>query len=193
VWTNQLLFSSPSVFRTISLSPAFTSAESNPKLQGGWCNPTTSPAGIWSPPRAGRLCEKRRGRRRGARGRACIGGATTPQPFVLYSTVLSWLNTFAPGRLHGKSAVMREVEDMCYERWQLCGIDSGESSSSTYATPLGSIAFVRVQGVRGHCGRDEDDDDVFICSCRNKNQPKAKYPKDTSHHTRLFRGPALMI
>jgi hypothetical protein len=156
-------------------------------------SPTTSPAGIWSPPRAGRLCKKRRGRRRGARGRACIGGATTPQPFVLYSTVLSWLNTFAPGRLHGKSAVMREVEDMCYERWQLCGIDSGESSSSTYATPLGSIAFVRVQGVRGHCGRDEDDDDVFICSCRNKNQPKAKYPKDTSHHTRLFRGPALMI
>jgi hypothetical protein len=29
----------------------------------------------------------------------------------------------------------------------------------------------------------------FICSCRNKNQPKAIYPKGTSHHTRLFRGP----
>jgi hypothetical protein len=28
----------------------------------------------------------------------------------------------------------------------------------------------------------------FICSCRNKNQPNAKYPKGTSHHTRLFRG-----
>jgi hypothetical protein len=30
----------------------------------------------------------------------------------------------------------------------------------------------------------------FICSCRNKNQPKAMYPKGTSHHTRLFRGPS---
>ena len=28
----------------------------------------------------------------------------------------------------------------------------------------------------------------FICSCRNKNQPKAIYPKGTSHHTRPFRG-----
>jgi hypothetical protein len=27
----------------------------------------------------------------------------------------------------------------------------------------------------------------FIWSCRNKNQPKAIYPKGTSHHTRLFR------
>jgi len=34
------------------------------------------------------------------------------------------------------------------------------------------------------------DDDVFYCSCRNKNQPKAIYPKGTSHHTRLFRGPS---
>ena len=30
----------------------------------------------------------------------------------------------------------------------------------------------------------------FIYSCRNKNQPKATYPKGTSHHTRLFRGPS---
>ena len=30
----------------------------------------------------------------------------------------------------------------------------------------------------------------FICSCRKKNQPKAIYPKGTSHHTRLFRGPS---
>jgi hypothetical protein len=30
----------------------------------------------------------------------------------------------------------------------------------------------------------------FICSCRNKNQPKAIYPKGTSHHTRLLRGPS---
>jgi hypothetical protein len=30
----------------------------------------------------------------------------------------------------------------------------------------------------------------FICSCRNKNQPKAIYPKGTSHHTKLFRGPS---
>ncbi len=30
----------------------------------------------------------------------------------------------------------------------------------------------------------------FICSCRNKNQPKATYPKGTSHHTRMFRGPS---
>jgi hypothetical protein len=30
----------------------------------------------------------------------------------------------------------------------------------------------------------------FICSCRNKNQSKAIYPKGTSHHTRLFRGPS---
>jgi hypothetical protein len=30
----------------------------------------------------------------------------------------------------------------------------------------------------------------FICSCRNKNEPKAIYPKGTSHHTRLFRGPS---
>ena len=29
----------------------------------------------------------------------------------------------------------------------------------------------------------------FICSCRNKNQPKDIYPKGTSHHTSLFRGP----
>jgi hypothetical protein len=31
---------------------------------------------------------------------------------------------------------------------------------------------------------------TFICSCRNKNQAKAIYPKGTSHHTRLFRGPS---
>jgi hypothetical protein len=30
----------------------------------------------------------------------------------------------------------------------------------------------------------------FICSCRNKNQPKVIYPKGTSYHTRLFRGPS---
>jgi hypothetical protein len=30
----------------------------------------------------------------------------------------------------------------------------------------------------------------FICSCRNKNQPKTIYPKGTSHHMRLFRGPS---
>jgi hypothetical protein len=30
----------------------------------------------------------------------------------------------------------------------------------------------------------------FICSCRNKNQPKAIYPKGTSHHTSLLRGPS---
>ena len=29
----------------------------------------------------------------------------------------------------------------------------------------------------------------FICSCRNKNQPKAIYPQGTFHHTRLFGGP----
>ena len=38
--------------------------------------------------------------------------------------------------------------------------------------------------------RHDDDDDVFYLSCRNKNQPKAKYPKGTSHHTRLLRGPS---
>jgi hypothetical protein len=31
----------------------------------------------------------------------------------------------------------------------------------------------------------------FFCSCRNKNQPKDIYPKGTSHHTRLFRGPSI--
>ena len=31
----------------------------------------------------GRLCERRRGGRRGAREGACIGGATTPQPTIL--------------------------------------------------------------------------------------------------------------
>jgi hypothetical protein len=30
----------------------------------------------------------------------------------------------------------------------------------------------------------------FICSCRNKNEPKAIYPKGTSNHTGLFRGPS---
>ena len=30
----------------------------------------------------------------------------------------------------------------------------------------------------------------FICSCRNENQPKAIYPKGTSHHTRQFGGPS---
>jgi hypothetical protein len=30
----------------------------------------------------------------------------------------------------------------------------------------------------------------FICSCRNKNQPKAIYPNGTSHDTSLFRGPS---
>jgi hypothetical protein len=29
----------------------------------------------------------------------------------------------------------------------------------------------------------------FTCSCRNKNEPKAIYPKGTSHHTSQFRGP----
>jgi hypothetical protein len=29
----------------------------------------------------------------------------------------------------------------------------------------------------------------FICSCRNTNERKAIYPKGTSHHTSLFRGP----
>jgi hypothetical protein len=38
--------------------------------------------------------------------------------------------------------------------------------------------------------RGSDNDDDIICSCRNKNQPKAIYPKGTSHHTRLFRGPS---
>jgi hypothetical protein len=31
----------------------------------------------------------------------------------------------------------------------------------------------------------------FICSCRNNNHPKAIYPKGTSHHMRLFRGPSI--
>jgi hypothetical protein len=35
-----------------------------------------------------------------------------------------------------------------------------------------------------------DDEMSFICSCRNKNQPKDIYPKGISHHTRLFRGPS---
>jgi hypothetical protein len=30
----------------------------------------------------------------------------------------------------------------------------------------------------------------FISSCRNKNERKAIYPKGTSHHTTLFRGPS---
>jgi hypothetical protein len=30
----------------------------------------------------------------------------------------------------------------------------------------------------------------FNCSCRNKNERKAIYPKGTSHHTSLFRGPS---
>jgi hypothetical protein len=30
----------------------------------------------------------------------------------------------------------------------------------------------------------------FICSCRNKNERKAIYPKGASHHTSLFRGPS---
>jgi hypothetical protein len=33
------------------------------------------------------------------------------------------------------------------------GTDSEESSSSTYASPLGSIALVHAQGVVGHRGR----------------------------------------
>ena len=28
----------------------------------------------------------------------------------------------------------------------------------------------------------------FTCSCKIKNQPKAIYPKGTSHHMRMFRG-----
>jgi hypothetical protein len=43
-----------------------------------------------------------------------------------------------------------------------------------------------------------DDDDVFFCFffCflfvleENKNERKAIYPKGTSHHTSLFRGPS---
>jgi hypothetical protein len=45
---------------------------------------------------------------------------------------------------------------MWHQHWQSCGIDSGESSSSTYATPLGFIAIARVQGVGGHRGRQRD-------------------------------------
>jgi hypothetical protein len=46
---------------------------------------------------------------------------------------------------------------------------------------------------RGRRGGRRARDDVmmsFICSCRNKNERKAIYPKGTSHHTRLFRGPS---
>jgi hypothetical protein len=60
-------------------------------------------------------------------------------------------------------------------------------------------AEVRVQGVICHCGQQRGDEQVgtlvmmmmsFICSCRNKNQPKTIYPKGTSHHRGLFRGPS---
>jgi hypothetical protein len=37
--------------------------------------------------------------------------------------------------------------------------------------------------------RPDDDDDIFYLFCRNKNQPKAIYPKGTSNHTGLFGGP----
>jgi hypothetical protein len=57
--------------------------------------------------------------------------------------------------------------------------------------PSNLLRGLRVTSVLTRC---HDDDDVmmmsFICSCRNKNQPKTIYPKGTSHHTRLFRGPS---
>jgi hypothetical protein len=41
---------------------------------------------------------------------------------------------------------------MCHQQWQSCVAFSLKSSSSTCVTPMGSIEFVRVQGLVGHRG-----------------------------------------
>ncbi len=51
----------------------------------------------------------------------------------------------------------REVRGLCpgpvvWIAWKPCVTDSGESSSNMYATPPGSMAIVRVQGIVRHRG-----------------------------------------
>ncbi len=44
------------------------------------------------------------------------------------------------------------VQVVCRQQWKPCVTDSGESSSNMYATPPGSMAIVRVQGIVRHRG-----------------------------------------
>jgi hypothetical protein len=57
------------------------------------------------------VCERRMGRRRGAREEECTGGGTTPQP----SSVCLLLQYLIQSCSRGERGI---VEDMCYERRQ---------------------------------------------------------------------------
>ena len=68
-------------------------------------------------------------------------------------------------------------------------------SFSSYNSAIALKSLVRVTTERAEIHTSEPDvraapdDDVLFLFLQNKNQPKAVYPKGTSHHTRLCRGP----
>jgi hypothetical protein len=87
-----------------------------------------------------------RGRRRGELTRWCASvcaGRRRPSWTVVRRASRTATSASSMGSAHGASRVAL---------WLSGGIDSGESSSSTYATPLVSMALVRVQGVVAHHG-----------------------------------------
>jgi hypothetical protein len=75
-------------------------------------------------------------------------------------------------------------------------VDSGFACISSFALPVQPLLLVQGIPLRSITRRwfwapsPQMMMMSFICSCRNKNQPKAIYPKGTSNHTRLFRGPS---
>jgi hypothetical protein len=109
---------------------------------------------------------------------------------ALEAAALRTIETFNAQNVANTLHIMAKT---CYRPWDRTLVPELEGRAEALAGTFNTQNVANTLWAYAKMGREPGAGVMmmsFICSCRNKNQPTAIYPKDTSHHTRLFTGPS---